>query len=123
MQESAGARRLQLAACSVIVVLLAFIARWVVIAPTTPRLVAGAVLALPLVVGLPFLYAGSRRTYAWMTLALTPSLILGLTEVVANSAMRGWAAIFVFVLLAAFALLIACLRVTRSSSQPSRTEP
>jgi uncharacterized membrane protein len=117
-QESAGARRLRLAACSVIAVLLAIIVRWVVMAPTTARLVAGAVLAVPLAVGLPFLYAGRRRAYAWMTLALSPSLVLGLTEAVANSAMRGWAATFVFVLLAAFVLFVAYLRATRSSSLP-----
>jgi uncharacterized membrane protein len=72
---------------------------------------------LPLAVGMPFLYLGHRRAYAWMTLALAPTLVLGLTEVVANPAMRSWAAAVLLAVIAAFALLVAYLRVTRSSSQ------
>jgi uncharacterized membrane protein len=95
--------------------LSALVVRWILIAPATPRVVVGAALALPLVVGIPFLYAGYRRSYAWMTLALAPSLVLGLTEVVANPAMRSWAALVLFAVIAAFALLVAYLRTTRSS--------
>jgi uncharacterized membrane protein len=95
--------------------LLALVVRWIVIAPSTPRVVVAAALALPLVVGMPFLYAGNRRAYAWMTLALAPSLVLGLTEVVANPRMRSWAAFVLLAVIAAFAVLVAYLRVTRSS--------
>ena len=105
------------------VLLFALVVRWFVIAPSTPRGVVGAILALPLVVGLPFLYAGRRRSYAWMTLALAPSLVLGLTEAVANPAMRSWAAFVLLAVIAAFGLLVAFLRATRSSSLPSRTAP
>jgi uncharacterized membrane protein len=105
------------------VLLLAPVVHWTLIAPTTARLVAGVVLALPLVVGLPFLYSQRRRSYAWMTLALAPSLVLGLTEVVANPAMRSWAALLLFGVIVVFALLVAYLRATRSSSLPSRTAP
>jgi uncharacterized membrane protein len=94
---------------------------WTLIAPSPPRILAGAILALPLVIGLPFLYAGKRRSYAWMTLGLTPSLVLALTEVIANPAMRGWAAIVLADVMIAFALLVAYLRATRSSSLPSQT--
>ena len=117
-QESAIARRLRLGACAATALLLAFIVRWALIAPSAPRLITGAILALPLALGMPFLYAGRRRVYAWVTLALAPSLVLGLTEAVANPAMRGWAAPFVFVLFAAFVLFVAYLRATRSSSLP-----
>lgn len=99
-------------------VLFALIVRWIVIAPSTPRIVAGVALALPLAVGIPFLYFAYRRSFAWMTLALAPSLVLGLTEVVANPAMRSWAALVLLAVIAAFALLLAYLRATRSSSQP-----
>ena len=102
-------------------VLCALVVRWIVIAPSTPRVVLGAALALPLVVGIPFLYVGYRRAYAWQTLALAPPLVLGLTEVVANPAMRSWAALVLFAVIAAFAVLVAYLRVTRSSSLPSQT--
>jgi uncharacterized membrane protein len=114
---------LRLAACAAVGLLLALIGRWVVIAPSTPRVVVGAALALPILAGIPFLYTGQRRAYAWMTLALAPSLVLGLTEVVANPALRSWAALVLFVVIAAFAVLVAYLRVTRSSSLPSRTAP
>jgi uncharacterized membrane protein len=104
-----------------VVVLCALVVRWIAIAPSTARVVVGAVLALPLAVGIPFLYAGNRRAYAWMTLALAPSLVLGLTEVVANPAMRSWAAFVLFNVVVAFASLVAYLRATRSSSLPSQT--
>lgn len=122
-QESSVARRLRLGACAATGLLLALVVHWTLIAPTTARIVAGAILALPLVVGLPFLYGRRRRSYAWMTLALVPSLVLGLTEAVANPAMRSWAAFLLFGVLAVFALLVAYLRVTRSSSQPLQTAP
>lgn len=122
-QESSVARRLRLVACAVTGLLFALVVYWTLIAPSTSRVVAGAILALPLAVGLPFLHSGKRRSYAWMTLALSPSLVLGLTEVVANPAMRSWAAILLFGVIAAFALLVAYLRATRSSSLPSRTAP
>ena len=114
---------MRLAACAAVGVLFALVVRWVAIAPSTPRVLVGAVLALPLLIGTPFLYTGQRRAYAWMTLALAPSLVLGLTEVVANPAMRSWAALVLFTVSAAFAVLVAYLRVTRSSSLPSRTAP
>ena len=112
---------LRLGACAATLVLLALVLLWTMLAPSPPRILAGAVLALPLVVGVPFLYAGKRRSYAWMTLGLTPSLVLALTEVVANPAMRSWAAFVLFDVIVAFVLLVAYLRVTRSSSLPSRT--
>jgi uncharacterized membrane protein len=101
--------------------LFALVLWWTLLAPSPPRILAGSILALPLLVGLPFLYAWKRRSYAWMTLGLTPSLVLALTEVIANPAMRPWAALVLFAVIVAFALLVAYLRVTRSSSLPSQT--
>jgi uncharacterized membrane protein len=121
--ESAVADRLRLGVCAVAVLLFALVVRWIVVAPSPPRVVVGAALALPLALGIPFLYAGRRRAYAWMTLGLAPSLVLGLTEVVANPVMRSWAALVLFAVIAAFALLVAYLRATRSSSRPSQTAP
>jgi hypothetical protein len=116
--ESAIARRLRLAAVFATVLVFVLIVSWVVIAPSTARIVGGAVLALPFAIGSPFLYAGRRRAYGWLTLALAPSLVLGLMEAVAVAATRAWSALFVFLLLATFALFVAYLRATRSSSQP-----
>ena len=117
-RQAAVAGRLRLGACGVVAVLFALVVRWIVIAPSTPRIVVGVALALPLAVGIPFLYSAYRRSFAWLTLALAPSLVLGLTEVVANPAMRSWAALVLLAVIAAFALLVAYLRATRSSSQP-----
>lgn len=103
--------------------LVALVVAWTLTAPSPARIVAGGILALPLAVGVPFLFAGRRRSYAWMTLALAPSLVLGLTEVVANPALRRWAAFVLFDVIAAFALLVAYLRATRSSLPTSRTAP
>jgi uncharacterized membrane protein len=122
-QESALVRGLRLGACAATALLFALVVRWVVLAPSAPRLVAGAILALPLAIGVPFLYVGHRRSYAWLTLALAPALVLALTEAVANPATRRWAAILVFDLFAAFALCVAYLRATRSSSLPSQKAP
>jgi uncharacterized membrane protein len=117
-QESTIARRLRLGACAATALLIALIVSWVFIAPTTTRLVAGAILALPLAIGVPFLYASHRRSYAWLTLALAPSLVLALTEAVANPHTRSWAAFATFDLFAAFGFCVAYLRATRSSSLP-----
>jgi uncharacterized membrane protein len=117
-EESAVARRLRHAALFATVLLLALIVRWVFVAPSTARIVAGAILALPFAVGAPFLYAGRRRAYAWLTLALAPSLVLGLMEAVAAAATRAWSTLFVFVLLATFVVFVAYLRATRPSSRP-----
>lgn len=116
--ESAIARRLRLAALVATVLTITLVVRWVMVGPTTARVVAGAILALPFAIGAPFLYLRNRRAYGWLTLALAPSLILGLTEAVADPATRAWSTLFVFVLLATFALFVAYLRATRSSSQP-----
>lgn len=116
--ESASARRLRLAAVAAAALLVVFIVRWVMVAPSTPRMVAGAILALPFALGARFLYIGHRRTYAWLTLALAPSLVLGLMDAVADPATRAWSVSFVFVLLATFVLFVAYLRATRPSSLP-----
>jgi uncharacterized membrane protein len=116
--ESAIARWLRLAAVCATVLLFVLIARWVIVAPSIARIVAGAVLALPFAFGAPFLYRAHRRTYGWLTLALTPPLVLGLMEAVADPAARGWSAVLVLVVFAAFALFVAYLRATRSSLRP-----
>ena len=116
--ESAIARRVRFAAVCATVLLVALLVRWILVAPSTSRIISGAILALPFAIGARLLYVGQRRAYAWLTLALTPSLVLGLMEAVVDPATRAWATVFVFALLATFALCVAYLRATRSSSQP-----
>ncbi|HEY7639027.1 MAG TPA: DUF2069 domain-containing protein [Steroidobacteraceae bacterium] len=114
--EPAVARGLRFTALVATVLLLALIARWVLVAPSIARIVVGSILALPFALAAPFLYARHRRTYAWLTLALAPPLVLGLTEAVANPATRVWSSLFVCIVLAAFVVLVAYLRATRSAS-------
>lgn len=80
---------------------------------STGDIVLIVVLTLPVLCALPRLRAGHRRTYAWMTLAVTPFLIVALTEAVANPAGRLWAGLCLMIAFVLFVLLIAYLRVTR----------
>ena len=116
--ESATARRLRLAAVCATLLLVALLVRWTLVAPSTARIIFGAILVLPFAIGAGFLHAGHRRTYAWLALALAPALVLGLMEAVVDPATRAWSTLFVFALLATFALFVAYLRATRSSSPP-----
>jgi uncharacterized membrane protein len=75
-----------------------------------------AILASPLVIAIPKLLAGNRRAYAWMTLAITPYIVVAITEAVANPASRAWAGLCLAVAFLVFVLLIAYLRVTRPDS-------
>lgn len=70
----------------------------------------------PLAAPLPGLWRGRRRTYAWATLCVAPYFIFGLTEVVANPAVRGAAGAILFASLAWFAALVAYLRLSRSTA-------
>ena len=75
-----------------------------------------AVLTLPLFIAVPKLLAGNRRTYAWMTLAITPYIVVAITEAVANPASRVWAGLCLMAAFLLFVLLVGYLRVTRDHS-------
>ena len=83
---------------------------------STGDVVLIVVLTLPVLFALPRLRAGHRRTYAWMTLAVTPFLIVAITEAVANPAGRIWAGLCLMIAFLLFVLLIAYLRVTRGQN-------
>ena len=72
-----------------------------------------AALVLPLLLPLKGLLQGDRRTYAWATLCIAPCFVYGITEVIANSAVRAIAAAILFTSLAHFVALVVYLRVTR----------
>jgi len=67
----------------------------------------------PLLVALPGLLRGRRRTFAWATLCVTPHFIYALTEIVANPAIRPLAAMMFGLSLGLVVTLIAYLRLTR----------
>jgi uncharacterized membrane protein len=72
-----------------------------------------AVLLVPLALPLRGLLRHDRRTYAWATLCLTPHFVYGLTELVANPALRLHAAAMLVLSLALMVALVAYLRLTR----------
>ena len=71
---------------------------------------------LPLVAPLPGLWRGRRRTYAWATLCVAPYVIYGITEVIANPAVRGTAGIILFASLGWFIALVLYLRLSRPTA-------
>ena len=69
-----------------------------------------AIAFLPLLLPLPGLARGTRRTQSWAPLTLAPVLALALTEVLVNAAARMRVALTLALVLAAFAALLAALR-------------
>lgn len=76
------------------------------------------ILLLPALCALPGLWRGKRRTYGWMSMAITPYLVLGITEAVANPAQRLWAGACLLIALVLFALLVGYLRVSAPAPSP-----
>ena len=71
------------------------------------------VMLVPVLIPLPGLLRGLRRTHAWATLCVAPYFIYGVTEVVANPAARLPAALILFASLAWFVALVRFLRLMR----------
>jgi uncharacterized membrane protein len=109
------ARRLTLVAATVLGACIVAAALQAFAWPTS--LARLAILLVPLLLPLPGLLRGQRRTYAWATLCVTPYFIYGLTEVIANPAVRVPAGAILFASLAWFVTLVNYLRATR----PPRT--
>ena len=70
-------------------------------------------LLLPVAAPIPGIVRGIRRTYAWATLCVAPYFVYGITEVIANPAVRGAAAAILFASFAWFVTLVAYLRLSR----------
>ena len=115
--ETPIARRLRLAVVTTVLALIVVLLSWRVIGGISAAdVVLIAALTLPLFIALPRLLAGNRRTYAWMTLAVTPFLVVAITEAVANPAARIWPALCLLVAFALFVMLVSYLRATRNSN-------
>lgn len=72
-------------------------------------------LLLPVAAPIPGMVRGTRRTYAWATLCVAPYFMYGITEVIANPAVRGAAAAILFASFAWFVTLVAYLRLSRGT--------
>lgn len=92
-------------------------------APWPANLLLALAWLAPLLLPLPGVLRGSRRTSAWATLCVAPYLIAGVTETIANPALRALAGAIVFAGLAWFAALIRFLRVTRPETGPRPPAP
>jgi uncharacterized membrane protein len=109
--------RARIAVVSTIGILIAALIVWrVQTGFSTGDAVLIAILTVPLLIALPRLLAGHRRTYAWMTLAVTPFLIVAITEAVASPGGRIWAALCLIAAFVLFVLLIAYLRLSRGQA-------
>jgi len=87
-------------------------------APWPASGVLALALLVPLLLPLPGLLRRRRRTYAWATLCVAPYFIYGVTEGVANPAVRVMAGAILFASLALFVALVAYLRLTRPTAGP-----
>jgi uncharacterized membrane protein len=74
-------------------------------------------LLVPLLLPLPGLWRGQRRTFAWATLCLTPHFVFALTEIVANPALRSITAAMLLLGTSLMIALVAYLRLTRGSGE------
>lgn len=117
MVESLLAGRLRMAVIATAGALVASLIVWRAMTGwSAADMVLIAALTLPVAIALPKLVAGHRRTYAWMTLAITPYIVVAITEAVANPDARHWAGLCLMVAFLLFVLLIAYLRVTREQT-------
>jgi uncharacterized membrane protein len=92
-------------------------------APWPANVIWTLVLLLPLAAPLPGLIRGERRTYAWATLCVAPYFIYGVTEVIANPAVRGAAGAILFASLAWFVALVGYLRLSRGGASTDGPPP
>jgi uncharacterized membrane protein len=103
------ARHAQLAALVVWTLLVIVVASWPLTAAGIGPVI-NLLALLPLLLPMPGLVRGLRRTLQWSPLALSPALALTLTELVVNRAARASAALTLALILAAFAAVVAALR-------------
>lgn len=89
-------------------------------APWPANALLTLVMLLPVAAPVPGLWRGIRRTYAWATLCVAPYFIYGVTEVIANPAVRGTAGAILFASLAWFVALVAYLRLSRYPASAAR---
>lgn len=80
---------------------------------STASAVVTAALFVPWLMPIRGLFRGDRRTHAWATLCVAPYFVYGLTETIANPAVRVAAGLMLAASLAHFVALVAFLRVTR----------
>lgn len=103
--------------------LIACIAGWVLAGGiSVVRVLVAALVTAPLWLALTRLHRGDRRTYAWMTLALVPYLVVAVTELAANPQGRAWASGSLVLGFVVFATAVVYLRLTSTAASGTRPE-
>ena len=102
--------RVRRLASGVWVLLLASIAAWPFTAAGIGPITT-VIALLPLLLPLPGLIRGRRRTLQWSALTLSPALALALTEILVNAPARTPATLTLAMILTAFAAVVAALRI------------
>jgi uncharacterized membrane protein len=108
---SLRAARTRRVAVATWLLLMLSVAAWALEAASIGRVFA-AIAFLPLLLPLPGLLGNSGRAVRAAPLALAPVLALAVTEILANPPARLWAGLSLTLVLAAFAALIAAIRVS-----------
>jgi uncharacterized membrane protein len=73
--------------------------------------IATAIAGLPLLLPLPGLLGSSTRALRAASLSLSPALVVAVTEMLVNPPARTWTGISLTLMCAAFAAIIAAIRV------------
>ena len=120
-EVSLAARRWTLAAAALLAACV--VAAALRSAPLPASLGWAAVLLLPVLLPLRGLVLGRARSFAWATLCVAPYFLYGLTEVVANPALRATAGTILFASLAWFASLLYGLRSAVPAGPDARSGP
>ena len=97
------------------VLLIASIAAWP-FAAAGIGLTTTAIALLPLFLPLPGLIHGRRRTLQWSPLTLAPALALAPTEILVNAPARVPATLTLALIIVAFAIIVAALRIIPRSN-------
>ena len=79
-------------------------------------IITTAIALLPLLLPLPGLVRARRRTLQWSPLTLAPALALALTEILVNAPARIAVTSTLVLIFAAFAIIVAALRVIQRNS-------
>ena len=109
-------RHARAATLAIWLALVAALTAWHTSRHAAPAAVGLSLLTVtPLILALPGLWRGLRRTYRWAALSLAPALAWALTELVANAAERGIATVVALLAFLALASLVAALRVMPSA--------
>lgn len=105
------ARRIHRVTLAIWALLVASVAAWP-LAESGIGLAITALALVPLLLPVPGLIRGLRRTLRWAPLTMAPALVLALTESLANARARAPSTLTLALIFAGFAAVVAALRAS-----------